>query len=338
MWLLENRTPYAAERTWVLDKDAVKSWTVAVKGTFNILPDGTTEIAEDQEEVLFLPRYYGEDGKSSIEYEADLIPAKQATDILINGKAHAPESKPSRKVAVGFKINNMIKKIVVHGDRRWEKGLFGMTISKPEPFISMPVIYERAFGGTDTFSGNLKKQGMEFRNPIGTGFATQKKHLIGQALPNIEYGKEQISSWKGRPPPAGFGAVSSYWTPRKEYAGTYDDKWQKERFPLFPSDFDKKYYQCAPEDQQVQDFLKGGEPVELVNFTPDGMLFFRLPELNFKFKTYFGKKKEVHGGNLSTVIIEPEHPRVIMVWHTSLACHHLVDKLDTTVIRCSEYL
>ena len=40
MWALENRTPYAAERTWVLDKNAAKSWVVVVKGTFNILVDG----------------------------------------------------------------------------------------------------------------------------------------------------------------------------------------------------------------------------------------------------------------------------------------------------------
>ena len=39
MWALDNRTPYAAERTWVLDKNAAKSWVVVVKGTFNILLD-----------------------------------------------------------------------------------------------------------------------------------------------------------------------------------------------------------------------------------------------------------------------------------------------------------
>ncbi|MCP4114957.1 MAG: DUF2169 domain-containing protein [Desulfobacteraceae bacterium] len=338
MWLLENNTPYATERTWVLDKNAGKHWIVTVKGTYNILPDGTTEMAAEQEEPLFLPRYFGEDGKSSIKYEADLIPSKQATDILINGKAYSPEGKPSRKVTLGLQTTNLVKQLTAYGDRRWEKGLLGMTISKPEPFTSMPIIYERAFGGTDTFSDKPEKHCMYFRNPIGTGFATLKKHLAGQALPNIEYTKERISSWKDRPRPAGFGAVASYWTPRKEYAGTYDEKWQKERFPLFPVDFDERFFQCAPEDQQVQGFLKGGEPVYLENFTPGGQLFFRLPEVFLKFETHFGQKKEKHEANLSTVIIEPEFPRVIMVWHTSLACHHLIDKLDATEITHSEYL
>jgi hypothetical protein len=338
MWLLENRTPYAAERTWVLDKNAAKSWVVVVKGTYNILPDGSTELADDQEDPLFLPKYRGEDGKSSIVYEADLIPTKQATDVLLNGHAYASGGKPTTKVAVVMKVDNLSKSLIVFGNRRWEKGLLGQTyITKPEPFVSMPIVYERAFGGWDTKPEDPADHRLEPRNFIGTGFVTRKKHLVGHALPNVEYPKQLISSWKDRPKPAGFGAVASYWTPRKELAGTYDDKWQKERFPLFPEDFDERFYQCAPGDQQIEGFLKGGEPVYLVNLTADGKLFFRLPEVYLKFMTFFGEKEVEHSAKLSTVIIEPDYPRVIMVWHTSLPCHHLVDKLDVTVISHTEY-
>ena len=45
MWTLINKTPYAAERTWVLDKNAVKSWVVVVKATFDIASDGRAVLA-----------------------------------------------------------------------------------------------------------------------------------------------------------------------------------------------------------------------------------------------------------------------------------------------------
>ena len=42
MWQIDNRTPFAAERGWVRDRDGAEVWLVAVKCTFDILPDGTT--------------------------------------------------------------------------------------------------------------------------------------------------------------------------------------------------------------------------------------------------------------------------------------------------------
>ena len=49
--------------------------------------------------------------------------------------------------------------------------------------------------------------------------------------------------------------------------------------------------------------------------------------------TRFGRDRVDHGARLHTVILEPDHPRVIMVWHTSLPCpNSRVDYLDRTVI------
>jgi len=36
MWALKNRTPYAAERTWVRDRSGAHHWIVAVKATFDL--------------------------------------------------------------------------------------------------------------------------------------------------------------------------------------------------------------------------------------------------------------------------------------------------------------
>ena len=338
MWMVQNQTPYAAERNWFLDKNAAKSWVVAVKATFDILADGTTKLAEKQEEPLYGEVYSGEPGKSSVLYDADLTGPKQSTDVVLNGHAYAPKAKPATAVTVTMKVHKVGKTLSVFGDRRWERGLTGLSITPPQPFEKMPITYERAFGGWDAVPDKIEDQRLEPRNPIGTGFALRAEHLLGKPLPNVEDPQYLISSWRDRPPPVGFGTVASYWLPRLKYGGTYDDQWLKTRFPLLPDDFDERYFQSAPEDQQLPG-LRGGERVELINLSPNRFLAFDLPRVVPGFRTRFGNDRIEHRSRLHTVVLEPDRPRVIMVWHTMLPIpNRRVDYLDETVIFEKELL
>jgi hypothetical protein len=331
MWMLKNQTPFAAERNWVLDKNAAKSWVVVVKATFDILPDGSTKIADKQEEPLYGEEYSGVPGESSVLYDVDLAGPKTRTDIVLNGHAYAPKGKPATSVTVTMKVHKLTKQLVVWGDRQW--GRLGLSMTSPQPFEKMPIVYERAFGGWDKVPEKITNQRLEPRNPIGAGFAIRPEHLANKPLPNIEHPKHLISSWNDRPPPAGFGVIASYWHPRLKYGGTYDDKWIKERLPLLAEDFDERYFQSAPEDQQTPGFLRGGENVELFNLSPNGQLNFCLPKIHLGFQTRFGSDRIDHIANLHTVILEPDSPRVIIVWHTSLSCPNTrVDYLDETLI------
>jgi hypothetical protein len=333
MWMLNNRTPYAAERNWVLDKNAAKSWVVVVKGTFDILMDGTTKLADKQKEPLYGEEYSGEPGKSSVLYDADLVSPKRNTDVLLNGHVYAPAGKPTTEITATMIVDKITKHLHVFGDRRWKKRLWGLSMTRPVPFEKIPLTYERAFGGWDIKPEKSSDQRLEPRNPIGAGFAIRAEHLVGQPVPNVEDPKQLISSWRSRPRPAGFGVIASYWSPRLKYAGTYDGKWQKERFPLLPEDFDERFFQSAPEDQQVVGFMRGGEKVELINLSPNGHLTFDLPKIIPGFVTRFGRERINHTSHLHTVIIEPDWPRVIMVWHTSLPCSNArIDYLDETMI------
>ncbi|MEM7139269.1 MAG: DUF2169 domain-containing protein [Myxococcota bacterium] len=96
MWAVESRTPYAADRTWVRDRDGAHHWIVVVKGTFDIELDGTLTLVEEQPDPLHAPEYWGEPGVSSVRYEADLVAAKPATDVIVNANAYAPPPKTHR--------------------------------------------------------------------------------------------------------------------------------------------------------------------------------------------------------------------------------------------------
>ncbi len=330
MWELANRTPFKAERTWIVDKDGRKHWTVVVKATFDISPDGTTEIAEEQLEPTPAPQYVGEDGVSSLQYEMDLVHAKPGTDVYVNGYAHAPRGKPTDRVVVGLQVGPRQKALEVTGDRTYERDVTSVSPSAPLPFVKLPLVYERAYGGFDATHPDPLHQVMFAANPIGVGVAKSSASLLGKPVANI--------SVPGQAPThgaAGYGAIGSHWEPRCKFAGTYDGAWIEQRKPLLPTDYDPRFAMCAPADQQFAPYLRGGEQIGLVNMNPAGAVRFKLPKRAFGFTTYFanGKDKVHHRGTLQTVVLEPEVPRVIMVWHTTFECHHDMDYLDRTLIR-----
>src|SRR5262249_29783140 len=295
-------------------------------------PNGETIPVEEQDEVCLVPKFRGEPNSSSLLYDTDLPHKKVATDVLLHGHAYAPYGKPVADIEVGLKLANINKKLRVVGDRIWEKSPFGLKLSRPGLFTKLPITYERAYGGRDESAADPKQHTWEPRNPVGVGFAARDDSLVGKRGPNVEDPAAPIGGMK-RPRPAGFGPIPSHWPPRTDFRGTYDAKWEAERLPLLPDDFDDRFYQCAPPDQQVPGFLSGGEAVELLNLTPSGALKFRLPRVTLQFVTSFGgADTKVHRADLHSVILEPDVPRVIMVWHTHLPCHTKVLKLRQTSI------
>lgn len=332
MWQLDNRTPYAAERTWVRDRDGAEIWLVAVKCSFDIRADGSTEPAPEQPPIVQVPEYMdpAAPARSSLRHELDLVRTKLTTDILVLGAAHAPGAVPVASLDVGFRVGPVAKRLRVTGDRIW----LGGTPSEPLPFATMQICYERAYGGVDPGSRDTEQPRWDMRNPIGTGFALDAAHAEGLRLPNIEYADQQVQAWSDRPEPAGFGPLGVHWEPRLGLAGTYDECWLRERQPLLPQDLDDRHYQCAPADQQAPQFLVGGEAVVLVHLAPQSEIRFRLPRVLLGFETFFsdGTRVRHERPRLHTVILEPTALRVSLVWHSALPSHHMVHKLLRTSI------
>jgi hypothetical protein len=68
-------------------------------------------------------------------------------------------------------------------------------------------------------------------------------------------------------PIVGVGPVARWWLPRRKYAGTHDERWKQTQWPKSPLDHDYRYWNCAPEDQQIA-YPQGGEEIALVNLMP----------------------------------------------------------------------
>lgn len=115
-----------------------------------------------------------------------------------------------------------------------------------------------------------------------------------------------------------FGPVSRSYPPRVKYAGTYDQKWLDEVSPFLPADFDERYFQAAPEDQQIA-YPQGGETVELINLTPEGKTTFKLPKRDVPV-VFFRKsgEKEEKQAVIDTILLEPDEMRLMICWRTHL--------------------
>jgi hypothetical protein len=326
MWAIENHTRFEVQRAFVRGRDGAEIWLIAVRATFDISAGGECSVADQQEPVALVPQYLGKPGQSSLRCDTDMVRTKPGTDVLVNASAYAPLGKGVTEVPVSLSVGPIRKTLIIKGNRLWTRGYSGLVPSKPEPFSKLPILYERAYGGFE--------HGGADQNPVGVGMNATE----GTILPNVEYPNELSSQAKGRARPAGLGAVACSWMPRRKLAGTYDERWQRERQPLVPTDFSDEYFYSAPEDQRVPGYLRGGERVELINLTPDGRLTFLLPRVALGFRTMIGHKFVHHRGQLHTVLIEPDLYRLVMVWHSALPCHHDLYSLKQTTVFEKEFL
>jgi uncharacterized protein YjbI with pentapeptide repeats len=174
---------------------------------------------------------------------------KPRAEFLVGGHCFPPGG-PAPASYVRARVGALDKTIAVIGDRSWRDGV----PTQPQNFNSMPVIWERAFGG-EGFAGN----------PLGRGHAG----VAGvHALPNLEDPSRLVSSPSQHPSPVSFRPIDRGWPERMRKVGTYDERWLKELFPGFAADLDPTYFNAAPSDQQQSTAFAGGEPFSFEHMHP----------------------------------------------------------------------
>lgn len=225
---LLNSTPLIASHNILTDRNGAETLLVVVKGTWRIGRNGALSIAGEQVPIQLEPRYLGDPAASSLIYDTDLILEKPGTDCILLGYAWAPKVGVG-SVDVTFGVGPLRKTVRVFGERIWMKCLGMVSMSKPAPFEKIPLVWERAFGGSDTSWPEPKEHEFCLENPVGTGLLARKTKLEidGLRLPNLEDPAHLIKKPTDRPKPVGFGPIPPHWFPRAGYAGTYDDQWRK---------------------------------------------------------------------------------------------------------------
>ena len=325
MLQLENKTPFKASIAVLPDRSGIDTLYVIVKGTVTLRP--SLSLAEEQVPVTMADEYYAEPATSSLRHESEMHLGKTGTDVLLIGSARAPEGKAVTRVQVGMSVAGRQKVILVTGDRVWQRG----QASSPKPFESMPLVWERAFGGVHR---NGDKVQAEDRNPVGCGLAGGRSadDMEGMPIPNLEDPAMPLQQVGQTPAPACFAPIAPSWLPRRAFAGTYDERWQRSRAPYLPDDFDPRFFQSAAPEFAFDRYLQPGEPVQVVGVMLDGPIDFAVPESYLRIAVTVAGSTQEPPVNLETLSIEPDENRACFTWRAAVPCDRKALKVEKIVV------
>lgn len=245
--------------------------TVCCKLTYELAPS-TSSVATAQVPIAREDQHWGSDSSRSLYMPADLVPTKRMVDVMVVGSAYAPRGTTVRSLDVKLGVGPFSKTLRLVGDRtRQADG----SVSREQPFASMPLVYERAAGGAGT------------SNPVGIGAQSP-------VVPNIE-----ALSPSSAP---GFGPLASFWPGRTEGRqgeGTALPSLEELESKGVPSGLAETAFQSAPPDQRLP-ALPAELDLELVHLHPEhAHLRTRLPG-------YYVQASEVRSGTSAMTNLRPD--------------------------------
>ncbi len=243
---------HVASLTW-MPRDGAHAFTVVVKATFE-LTAGKATLAEVQDFPNHDDNHWDDDARCSVYSPSDLAPFKPRADVLLVGDAYAPGATPARTFVARLMVGNIEKAIEIHGDRFFDGN---DELVEGEPFVRMPLRYERASGGRHT------------TNPVGIDPEAERDRYGRLAVPNLVRPGTVIER-SGGIDPIGFGPIAAKWSTRRVLLGRHAHDWSDSRWfqqPM-PTDIDGAFFQAAPLDQRL-DELRETERITLENLHPD---------------------------------------------------------------------
>jgi len=292
---VRNHTAFPSQYFQMADTDDKVFHVLVSRLTYdlsNLDEQDYPQLAREQQDLVQSDTFYGDVNTSSLIQESDFAPYKPRCDVLFtHASAYAPEGKAAARWSIGVRIGQWSKLLTVCGPRSIRPGSLGYRLTEPEPATQVPLRYELAFGGTCQWPQTLAEDEepeiyVDFpANPIGCGLLAKPwlKKVRPQILqaPQLEVPDHPLDDHalqRQDYPVVGLGAIGRWWQPRVALGGTYDEDWQAHRWPRLPLDFDPTYWNCAPEDQQI-DYPQGGEEIVLIGLRPGGGRFqAKLPE------------------------------------------------------------
>jgi hypothetical protein len=317
-----------------------------VKRTYDISPGKRCTRADRDRKLIAGDQHYGDPMNSTVQFEADFVPFKLATDVVLNGKAHAPLGQPSATFTASLCVGSHRKDVCVIGDRvcRYREGR-DPVFTDPKPVTAVELKYENAYGGVDIYT-DPKIQCAYPRNYLGKGFAVgkNKRAIDNLALPNLEDPKDlltperlscaEVKNWEQQPMPQSFSWFFKCWQPRALLAGVLpaDRAFEQEMRSAYAKflppaerktyeesrlpDIDFRFFNGASQGLALP-FLAGDEQIRATNLTPEGETSFQLPGECPGIGLDIGEGMKNSPVFLHTVMIRMEDRQVDLVWRAA---------------------
>jgi len=338
---IDNLTPFGYASAFAYDLDDSAVAVLCIAGSFRMPPPGTIdetqlEILDEQLPPPMADEYWSDPASSSLRSSGQGSPRRVGTEIYLRGSAWAESGRPTPRIRTSLSVGPCRKVVDVVGDRYWVRGLVDVTPTRPEPIVSLPLMYERAFGGTSRSSNGLILA-QEESNPVGRGVYAKRKDAADQPLPNLESPGETMDNWDFRGIPCCYGPVPGSWQPRRRLAGTYDQEWLEGRMPLWPCDADPRFFVSAAAGLATAEPLLGGEPVLIEGMAPEGSFGFQVPRFRVAAKSVYADNRVTRGiMQLSGLLFEPDVRKVTLYWSRSVPLGHGAGMHLRSIVRLLE--
>jgi uncharacterized protein YjbI with pentapeptide repeats len=284
--------------------------SVVVKATLNITPEADASIAPARP-LATADRFAGSPGASSVVEPSDLAPFLTNAGIIVVGHVYSPGGRPvqamSARLAVMRRGAPIIDKALhVYGERR------ASAPHSAQPFVRMPLVYERAFGGR-SFP----------ENPLGVG----ADEGLGGVLPNLLHTQNPRIA-------ASFGPLSANMPARSRFAAGFDLKSLREPMPQIPDRLDFRFFHPAPADQQISGYFEGDEWIVLDGMHPSfPRLRTRLPGLRAEARHHRMGDRTPTPVELAadTVAVDTDAFTISVLWRGSFAVATAADLAHVNV-------
>lgn len=326
----------AADVAMALDVEGREHLVIVAKATWSIPEPGQRPRPLPPQPLVLADEYLGEPGQSAMRYGADMVRFKPRCDVILDACAHSPTGEPVAQMLAGFEVGGLRKLVRVHGPRRWRRQQSSWRLTAAEPFVTQPLHHGLALGGSREFEHNGQRlTEAHLHNPVGSGWAGTQTlaQLDGQTAPQLEHPEEPVTRPDAQLLPCALSAIGRHWLPRRQFAGTYDEAWQRDVFPLLPLDFDEQFHQCAPLDQQMP-YPQGGEAVRLIHLMPGRPeVSFKLPQLKPLVRVLRTDYTQVApDAHLDTLFLEIEQMRFSAVWRASVPIRRSLQEVTDVAV------
>lgn len=220
-----------------------RAYRIPLRGLAEPLPDAPPI----QSTIAYVPSI-NPGGTRRLLHDSDLFCcAKPVTDVLLAGSAHSLRGRV-KSIDTAIEVGPAKKAVRVHGDRVVERGpdaalRFGLA----EGFESMPIDWDRAYGGRDLHAENSRFPKLKGaldprakdqvhgalsypRNYAGRGFMldVDPERIVGTLAPNLEDPNQPITAvrlvltdlldWMDAPISAAYGPIDLFTFPRALFA------------------------------------------------------------------------------------------------------------------------
>ncbi len=281
---------------------------VVAKATFRIHAGGATSLDTQDPVPLFHPEA---ETAAGLLPRDDLPRNDSAFEVFQFGAAYAPGGVPVESMRVALSVGDVRREISVFGDRQWLGHGPGATISRPEPFVRMPLTWERAFGGTCDVLVDVDSpvEVAHPENPLGVGLDAAKtaaeldaflscppgfpQFERSRRLPNLEAPGASIARWEDAPAPACWATIPPGSALRSRPGSVL--------------------YQAHP-DWVLERAPASGEPVVMDGMSPAGRIEFEMPGLSVHLDYALGDRGGSRELTPHALVLLPEERRFYVVY------------------------